>query len=217
MIAGDQVVGRLLQWAREEQEYTMRWVYEHGGPSPGYQSEVERGLKQEVSSEVLGSWVHILGITPAFARGQVPSVHENPVACAGLARSIALAIAEGRPDHPDWAALDPVERVREVLCQISRHCPHLPRVVLAHVLGLSLSALDAMMLGHHPILKEPAQAIALLTTLGDPFWLFGEREQPDESGLIHRYLVPIRLATQMGITPEQMTAWIRRRQRRASS
>lgn len=216
-IVGDQVVGKLLQWARDEQSYTMRWVHEHGGPSPGYQSEVERGLKQEVSSEVLGNWVHILGVTPAFARGQVPTYHENPIACAGLARSIALAIAEGRPDHPDWAALDPMERVRQVLCLISQQCHNLPRVVLAHVLGLSLPALDAMMLGHHPILREPAQAIALLTTLDDAFWHYGERELPDESTLLHRYLTPIRLANQVGITPEQMTAWIRRRQRGASS
>lgn len=215
--SGDRVQGELLQWAREQQELTMRYVNDRGGPSLGYQSEVERGIKQEVSTEILASWVRILGVTPAFARGQVPSYRQNPRDSAGLARSVALSIAEGRPHHPDWRALSPEERMREVLRLIVRECPSLPRVVLAHVLGVSLAALDGMMMGVHPIMREPAQAIAALTTLPDSFWSYGEVERPEESGLVIRYLVPLRLAEQEGISPEEITAWIRRRRKRPSS
>jgi hypothetical protein len=214
---GDKVHGELLQWAREQQELTMRWVHDQGGPSLGYQSEVERGIKQEVSSDVLASWVHILRVTSAFARGQVPRHRDNPTACAGMARAVALAIAEGRDRLPDWRAISPPERMREVLRMIVRECPGLPRVVLAHVLGLSVVTLDAMMLGTHPIMQEPAQAIRTLTTLPESFWSYGELERPDESDLVVRYLAPLRLAEQEGITPEEMTAWIRRRRKRVSS
>lgn len=208
---GDKVQGELLQWAREQQELTMRWVNDQGGPSLGYQSEVERGIKQEVSSDVLAEWVRILGVTTPFARGQVPHFRENPAGCAGMARLVALSIAQGPPDSPDWKAMNPEERMREGLHLIVRECSNLPRVVLAHVLGVSLVTLDGMMLGSHPILREPAQAIAALTTLPDPFWVHGQVERPDESDLVARYLEPLRLARQAGITPEEMTAWIRRR------
>lgn len=214
--AGDRVHGALLQWAREQQDLTMRWVNDQGGPSLGYQSEVERGIKQEVSSEILASWVSILQVTSSFARGQVPTWREQPTACAGLARSVALALAEEPTPQTNWQALSPQERMREVLRLIVRECPHLPRVVLAHVLGLSVATLDAMMLGTHPVMREPARAIAELTTLPDSFWLHGQLERPEESGLLARYLAPLRLAQQQGITPEQMTAWIHRRRRRVS-
>lgn len=195
----------------------MRWVNDQGGPSLGYQSEVERGIKQEVSSDVLAAWVQILNVTTAYARGQVPRYRDNPTGCAGMARAVALAIAEGRPNLPDWKALSPAGRMREVLCLIGRECATLPRVVLAHVLGVSVAALDAMMVGSHPILREPAQAIVALTTLPDGFWLHGEVTRPEEADLVVRYLAPLRLAEQEGITPEEMTAWIRRRRRRVSS
>lgn len=214
---GDKVQGELLQWAREQQELTMRWVNDQGGPSLGYQSEVERGIKQEVSSDVLAAWVHILRVSTAFVRGQVPRYRDNPTGCAGMARPVALAIAEGRPTHTDWKEMSPEERMRAVLCLIGRECPSLPRVVLAHLLGVSVVTLDGMMLGTHPILREPAQAIADLTTLPDAFWLYGEVARPEEADLVVRFLEPLRLANQEGITPEEMTAWIRRRRRRVSS
>lgn len=213
---GDRVHGSLLQWAREQQDLTMRWVKDQGGPSLGYQSEVERGIKQEVSSDVLASWVRILGVTTAFARGQVPRWRDNPNTCAGLAGAVALAVAEGRPPLLAWGSLSPTERVREVLRLIVKECPTLPRVVLAHLLGVSVATLDDMMLGVHPIMKESARAIAYLTTLPESFWLHGAVEQQEELALLVRYLGPLRLADQQGITPEEMTAWIHRRRKRVS-
>lgn len=191
----------------------MRWVNDQGGPSLGYQSEVERGIKQEVSSDVLASWVRILGVTPPFARGQVPRWRDQPAACAGMARQVALALAEGRAGYLDWRSLSAHDRMREALRLVVRECHHLPRVVLAHVLGLSLATLDDMMMGNHPIMKEPARAVADLTTLPDSFWLHGELERPGEADLVARYLEPLRLAEQQGITPEEMTDWIQGRRR----
>lgn len=212
-LVGDRVQGELLQWAREQQEMTMRWVNDRGGPSLGYQSEVERGIKQEVSSDVLAAWVAILGVTTPYARGHVPRFRDDPTGCAGLARPVALTIAEGGRHHPDWKALHPEERMRQVLKLIVGDCPALPRVVLAHVLGVGVATLDAIMLGAHPIMREPAQAIAALTTLPDTFWVYGEIPQPGESELILRYLPAVRLAHHKGISPEEMAAWIRRQPR----
>ncbi len=189
----------------------MRWVNDRGGPSLGYQSEVERGIKQEVSSDVLASWVELLGVTPAFARGQVPRYRENPAACAGMAHAVALSIMEGRPDHPDWRALGAEERVREVLRRIVRDCPALPRVALAYLLDLSLLTFDAIMLGTHPILREQAEAIMGLVALPDSFWKSGEIENPADIEQLRRFQEAIRLAEARGITPEEMITWIRRR------
>jgi hypothetical protein len=44
----NEVHGELLHWARQQQQFTMRWIHQHGGPSPAYQSEVGNGCKAQV-------------------------------------------------------------------------------------------------------------------------------------------------------------------------
>lgn len=200
------VNGKLLKWARLEQALTMRWVREHGGPCPGYQSEVEHGAKTEVTSEMLAAWVRALNVTESFARGEVPVFHRQPSECRGLAGHVAGVVAA----VGGWETLSPNERTRRVLQRIPQESGRLPRVVLAHVLGLSVEALDAMSQGTHPIVALQMKAIAELTALPERFFKYGELEGTDDEDLLGRFLPALRLARKAGITPEQLESLVRR-------
>jgi transcriptional regulator with XRE-family HTH domain len=200
--------GELLRWARTEQSLTMREVQRRGGPSPGYQSEVENGTKTEVRSSLLAAWVRALSVTEAFARGELPVYRHNPAQCIGLAAHAAFLIsAKG---HPDWPSLSPSARVHRVLVLITQEPQTLPRIVLAHVLGLPVSSLERMIRGELSLLKEQMQALAVLTALPERFFKSGTLE-PDQGELDDQeYLPVLRDARLAGITPEQLREWIRR-------
>lgn len=161
------VVGRLLKWAREQQNLTMREIHERGGPAPGYQSEVEKGLKDEVSAEKLNNWCRILLVTPAFARGQIPRLEpSDPGRCRGLAGWVEPKI---RANFAEFEALPPPERVRQVLRMIARS-NELPTVVLAHVMSLEVDSLknllyDASVVPNEYQMKQVAVLIAVPTRL----------------------------------------------------
>lgn len=198
------VRGSLLKWARRQQGLTMRQVRERGGPCPAYQSEVENGVKAEVTTELLLSWVGALGVTIAFARGDLPRVAQEPARCVGLAAGV-IPHLEGR----DWAALTPLDRTRQVLNLIPAACDHLPRLVLAHVMGLEREALEAMMGGSHPILQMPMEALCTMTTLSEGFFREGVGIPSDQADL-EEYLPAVQLARRAGITPEQLVTVVRR-------
>ncbi len=179
----------------------MRQVRDQGGPSPGYQCEVEQGLKTEVRSDMLASWTRALGVTESFARGQIPVYHTNPGACRGLAGHVVARVAASRIE---WKLLSPTERLRRVLHFMIDEPTPLPRTVAAYTLGLELSSFDAMMLGHMPIMPAQRRALADLTTLHDGFFNHGELESVDDQELIGRYLPALRLAQRAGITPEEL-------------
>lgn len=165
------VHGELIQWARNEQELTMRWVRDHGGPSLGYQSEVEHLKKDEVRSELLVTWVGLLNVTERFVRGQIPRYADDPAACRGLAADVAPQVMA---EQERLAGLDPMERVREVLRMITRTSRQLPRVVLAYVLSLSLPSLDGILLGEIPIQMELVKAVSDLTGVSESFLRTGQ-------------------------------------------
>lgn len=198
------VRGACLKWARRQQGLTMRQVRERGGPCPAYQSEVENGLKAEVTTELLVAWVGALGVTIAFARGDLPRFPEEPGRCVGLAAGV-IPHLEGR----NWTALTPLERARQVLRLIPQACDHLPRLVLAHVMGLERETLEAMMEGTHPILQMPMESLCAMTTLSEGFFREGIGI-PSEQADLDEYLPAVQLARRAGITPEQLVAMVRR-------
>lgn len=195
------VRGELLHWARIQQERTMRWVRDQGGPSPGYQCEVEQGSKTEVRTDLLAAWTRALGVTESFARGQVPVYTRQPQACRGLAGHVVARVAQHRTS---WKLLSPMERIRRVLRLIMEEPTPLPRVVLAHTLGLELTSFEALLAGQMPIMPGLRRAVAELTTLHDGFFHYGELESGDDHELIGRYLPALRLAQRAGITPEEL-------------
>lgn len=189
--------GDLIKWAREEQRLTMRWVSDHGGPCLGYQSEVENQKKAEVRWDKLTPWIKALHVTEPFVRGHLPRYIDDPGACRGVAADVGRLIRES---SENWAALPFGERARQALCLVSRESRQLPRVVLAHVLGLKLESLDAIMSGDMPMPPHLLEALCELTALPRSFFDYGLRvaEAPAD------YATAVEAARQRGITPEEL-------------
>jgi hypothetical protein len=195
----------LIKWAREEQGLTMRWVAEHGGPCLGYQSEVENKKKAEVRSDKLTRWIKALNVTEQFVRGHIQRYLDEPAACRGLAADVGKMVLEsGR----NWTTLTVGERAREVLCLISRESRQLPRVVLAHVLGVELRSLDALMSGEMPFAPLLVKALSDLTTLPESFYTHGIREMVAAEAQAD-YTVVIEVARQEGISPAALLTLIK--------
>jgi transcriptional regulator with XRE-family HTH domain len=188
--------GDLIQWSREQQRLTMRWVAEHGGPCLGYQSEVENGKKVEVRSDKLGRWTKLLNVTEPFVRGLVPRYTDDPDACRGLAADVGKLVGS-RPVN--WPALSSLERARRVLCLVSQESRQLPRVVLAHVLTLEVQTLDAYLSGELPLAKRLVEVLGDLTTLPENFFKYGVLEQPDDD-----YQAALEAARARGISPDAL-------------
>jgi hypothetical protein len=187
----------------------MRNVQERGGPCPGYQSEVENGKKGEVSSAQLLPWTQALGITVAFARGELPRYRTDPARCRGLAGEIA-SLVSGPSLRADLVTLPPMERARRVLRLMADRVASLPPVVLTWVLGIQVRQLQEMMYGDVDIDRYHLTMIVELTTLPRTFFLTEVQESATDAILTERYLPVIRLADQMGMSPETLEALIRR-------
>jgi hypothetical protein len=198
------VHGELLHWARQQQQFTMRWIHQHGGPSPAYQSEVENGCKAQVQSTQLAKWISLLNVTEAFVRGEIPSHDRAPDACRGLASDIAAVVTSAPKDS--WRRLSEQQRVREILRLISHESQRLPRVVLAWVLGIELCTLDALLIGEHPVLQRHLRAVCDLTLIPDTFFLHGEMGV--EMYLLEGYLAAVRLANKEGIAPDELLSLV---------
>lgn len=205
------VNGQLIKWAREQQGITLRSVLDRGGPSIGFQSEVERGRKTEVSSKTLQTWVRVLGVTENFARGQVPRYGEAPLACKGLACDVLGQIRIG----PEWVNLSPSDRLRLVLQQIATSSRKVPRVVLAYVLGIELQTLDRIIHGPFVVAPWMAKAASDLTSLPEDFFVSVSSQVLGEMDQLNSYRVVVSKAVQLGITPQDLldmverAAWVR--------
>lgn len=201
------VDGNLIKWAREQQELTLRTVLDRGGPSIGFQSEVERGRKTEVSAKILQTWVKILGVTEAFARGEVVAYNKEPAECRGFAGDVVSVVMA---DPANWAAMGSMERFRNVLWTIGTRSRKAPRVVLAYVLGLELESLDRLLNGDMIPAQALVKAVAELTTLPEEFFRVGRLERAD----VRRTYDPvIDLALAEGLTPDDLEHLIRRRRK----
>lgn len=201
--------GDLIKWAREEQQLTMRWVADHGGPCLGYQSEVENQKKAEVRSEILSAWIRAINVTEPFVRGHVPRYLVDPDRCQGMAADVGRLIASGQAGPRDWTALTALERARETLCLISRESRQLPRVVLGHVLGLSLESLDAIMAGSLPVVKDLMLALVALTGLPESFFTHGILPVDADEADYREYQGALALARSLRLSPVQLEALIR--------
>lgn len=199
--------GDLIKWAREEQGLTMRWVADHGGPCLGYQSEVENKKKDEVRWDKLTAWIRAINVTEPFVRGRIPKYNDDPDGCRGLAADVGKIVRES---DADWASLAIGERTRQVLCLISRESRQLPRVVLAHVLGLELRTLDALMGGELSFVPHQIKALSELTALPEAFFTHGIREMVAAETPTD-YASVIEVARQKGLSPSDLLHLIEQR------
>jgi transcriptional regulator with XRE-family HTH domain len=197
------VIGEHLRWAREKQDLTMREIKRRGGPAPGYQSEIETGQKEEVSSEMLAAWSKSLSVTAAFARGQVPKFkQEDPGPCRGLAGWVEPIIKDRLAE---FQRMDPQDRVRTVL-RIMSESKDLPTVVLAWVLSMSPQGLREIIAGNQPVLSHVRQAVAVLTALPHYFFEIGilDEPEPEVYALLIKYRPALHKAERAGLTCDDL-------------
>ena len=207
------VRGDLLSKARREQGITMQWIRDRGGPSPAYQCEVEHGTKTEVGSQVLAVWVRLLKVTEAYARGQIAQYHQDPVACRGLAAHVRERVVDSGIPPEVWSSMDPVVRARRVLELVVQAPTPLPKVVLAHTLGVRLEVVEGMLDGTLPIMPAVIKALSDLTTLPERFFKHGITDSERETDLLVKYGGALREAEELGISPDELSRWVRRHRR----
>ncbi|WP_442874974.1 helix-turn-helix domain-containing protein [Corynebacterium sp. UMB9976] len=83
-----EALGATLRDTRLQTGFTLRELAKLANVSPGYLSELERGRK-EVSSELLASVCHAMGISVASAILEAASMMTLDAAAAELASSMA--------------------------------------------------------------------------------------------------------------------------------
>jgi transcriptional regulator with XRE-family HTH domain len=201
MAAEGRVIGDHLRWAREIQNLTMRDVRRRGGPAAGYQSEVETGQKEEVSSEMLAAWSKALGVTVAYARGQVPKFkQEDHGPCRGLAGWVEPIIRKQLAEFQQ-PFMDPQDRVRAVLRLISES-EELPPVVLAWILSMSPQGLREIIAGNQRVLPHVRQAVAVLAALPHYFFEIGmlDEPEPEAYALLIKFRPALHKAERAGLT-----------------
>lgn len=203
-VGGRRVRGDLLRWARNQRGLSLRHVKTLGGPSIAFQCEIENHKKTEVSTKVLERWVEVLGVTVDFAQGRVPRFVGEEQACRGFLREVAAKIRAGEPEAPDWPRLSATERVRRVLRLAVAELGS--DLGLAHLLGLDIQALQAMMAGQVLIQPEMLHTVAHVSTLPLDFLKRGVRQNDEETPLA-AFREGIRLALQKQITPSELQ-WV---------
>jgi len=73
-------IGKIIKQRRTAYGLTMRQVRERGGPTQAYQSDVERGKKDDVGTATLLRWCDAIGCEPIMVFGDfVSSVKRESV------------------------------------------------------------------------------------------------------------------------------------------
>lgn len=198
-----EISGEALRYAREQKRLTMREVEDLGGPSFGYQSDVERGRKPNVSKQKLDPWVAILDISVAFARGAIPRFDRNPAACQGLAADVGAWVLK-QMAMPEWASLTTLQRLQVVLDRVANHSERFNPVMLAYALRLEVDVLREMIAGTQYIPDLQIPALTALTGLPEAVLRGAD---PD---LMQAYLEAVTLAHCKGISPGQLKAMVDR-------
>lgn len=194
--------GDLIKWAREQRGLTLRAVYDQGGPSIGFQSEIENGRKREVHKNKLDRWLEILGASEAFIRGAYTPYHKDQAAAKGLASDMTDSI-RALQAGPEWGYMSTNARLITVMRSITK-ARKLSALILAHVLSLDLVALEHMLAGTHPIPKEQIGAMADLVLLRPAELLAAV---PDQH-LLDQYGPVMRLALEKGVPADLIQQWL---------
>jgi transcriptional regulator with XRE-family HTH domain len=66
--------GKILRQRRKSYGKTMRQVHDAGGPALAYQSDVERGKRDNVGAMTLIRWCDAIGCEPIMVFGDIVSL-----------------------------------------------------------------------------------------------------------------------------------------------
>ncbi|MDF2626266.1 MAG: transcriptional regulator [Symbiobacteriaceae bacterium] len=216
-------MGERLAWARNQQELILQQVSERSGLAIGYISQLEKGAKVNPTIDALARLAKALGVTVGFILGEVQASAHDDVS-AMLMNSHAWTIGQRFARYievlskaeKDRMLLDTVEqrfgRVVDFLCE---HFPTIfTRTVLAFQLGLSVRGLNDILERDCEVGAHVLQQVVSITGIPMHFFATGQLEAPAEMGRVSpaqviQYMLPISMAAEMSLTPEQLATMIR--------
>jgi len=216
-------MGERLAWARNQQELILQQVSERSGLAIGYISQLEKGAKVNPTIDALNRLAKALGVSLAFILGEVQSLQYDDGSPAMIG-SQAWAIGHRFARYTDSLTraekerlqLDTVEqrfaRVVDFLCE--QFPNHFTRTVVAFQLGLSVRGLNDILERECEVGQFLLNQMVSITGIPLHFFATGQLEAPSNMAKVTpaevmKYMVPISMAAELELTPDQLTSMIK--------
>lgn len=216
-------MGERLAWARNQQGLILQQVSERSGLAIGYISQLEKGAKVNPTVDALNRLAKALGVSVAFILGEVQAPPYDDVGSmliGGQAWTVGQRFAKYVDSltraQKERLMLDTVEArfasVVEFLCD---NFPNIfTRTVVAFQLGLSVRGLNDILERNCEVGPMVLNQMVSVTGIPMHFFATGQLEAPADIGRISpaqviQYMVPITMAAEMNLTPDQLTHIIR--------
>jgi transcriptional regulator with XRE-family HTH domain len=216
-------MGERLAWARNQQSLILQQVSERSSLAIGYISQLEKGAKVNPTIDALNRLAKALGVSVAFILGEVQAPPYTDVGSM-LIDGQAWTVGQRFTRHID--ALSKAEKNRLLLNTVEQRfaqvvdflCVHFPaiftRTVVAFQLGLSVRSLNDILERDCEVGPMVLNQIVSITGIPTHFFATGQLEAPTDVANISpaqviQYMVPISMAAQMNLTPDQLTTMIR--------
>jgi len=216
-------MGDRLAWARNQQALILQQVSDRSGLAIGYISQLEKGAKVNPTIDALNRLAKSLGVSVAFILGEVQAPPYDDVGSmliGGQAWTVGQRFArfiDGLArNEKDRLMLDSVEmrfsRVVDFLCD---HFPAIfTRTVVAFQLGLSVRGLNDILERNCEVGPMVLNQMVSITGIPMHFFATGQLEALADMGTISpaqviQYMVPISMAAELNLTPDELTSMIR--------
>lgn len=216
-------MGERLAWARNQQGLILQQVSERSGLAIGYISQLEKGAKVNPTIDALARLGKALGVSVAFILGEVQAPPYDDVSSMlinGQAWTIGQRFAryiEGlTKSEKDKLMLETVEqrftRVVDFLCE--QFPTIFTRTVVAFQLGLSVRGLNDILERNCEVGPVVLNQIVSITGIPTHFFATGQMEATSEISNVSpaqviQYMLPISIAAEMKLTPDQLANMIR--------
>lgn len=216
-------MGDRLAWARNQQGLILQQVSERSGLAIGYISQLEKGAKVNPTIDALNRLAKSLGVSVAFILGEVQAPPYDDVGSmliGGQAWTVGQRFARyidglGRVEK-EKLMLDTVEqRFTQVVDFLCDNFPAIfTRTVVAFQLGLSVRGLNDILDRNCEVGPMVLNQMVSITGIPMHFFATGQLEAPADVGKISpaqviQYMVPISMAAEMNLTPDQLATMIR--------
>ncbi len=216
-------MGDRLAWARNQQGLILQQVSERSGLAIGYISQLEKGAKVNPTIDALNRLAKSLGVSVAFILGEVQAPPYDDVGSM-LIGGQAWTVGQRFARHIDSLTKSEKERLmlETVEMRFARVvdflCEHFPaiftRTVVAFQLGLSVRGLNDILERNCEVGPMVLNQMVSITGIPMHFFATGQLEAPADMGKVSpaqviQYMVPISLAAEMNLTPDQLATMIR--------
>ena len=217
-------MGERLAWARNQQGLILQQVSERSGLAIGYISQLEKGAKVNPTIDALNRLAAALRVSVAFILGEVqapPYNDSDSILISGQAWTIGQRFARyvdslPKAEKDRLQSMETVEqrfaRVVDFLC--NNFTTIFTRTVVAFQLGLSVRGLNDILDRNCEVGPMVLNQMVSITGIPMHFFATGQLEAPADMAKMSpaqviQYMVPISLAAEMNLTPDQLATMIK--------